>query len=134
MFSLRERTNKTYTSDEYQGLSNKNRMISYMVDRSESIGGMKKGQFIAIQNRASYADDHKGMRDGYLKELTSFKINFKIKSYIIFDNDMDLIKKIEKNIQDRFAFLTSIVDKDTPMEVISHKRGSGVQYDRKFFE
>lgn len=139
MFSLREKNYKNYTTNEYQGLADGNRMMSYMVDRSESIGGMKKGQFIAIQNRASYADDHKGMRDGFLKEMASFKINFRVKSYLVFDNDMPLIKRIERQFQDRFAFLTSIVDKNFPNEeyysrIKNHKRGSGVEHDRKFLQ
>jgi hypothetical protein len=85
-------------------------MIAYMVDRSESIGALKKGQFIVIQNRQSYTDDRKGMGDGLLKEASSFKINFKIKSYLVFDNNISLIKQVENKIQNRFALFTSIIN------------------------
>lgn len=133
MFSIREKDFKNYTTDEYQGLTNENRMISYMVDRSESIGGMKKGQFIVIQNRQSYADDRKGMQDGLLKEASSFRINFKVKSYLIFDNNISLIKEVEKNIQNRFAIFTSIVNKEFTTKdhhKRSHRRKSGVEKKR----
>merc|ERR1712151_571606 len=112
-----------------------------MVDRSESIGGMKRGQLIAIQNRASYTDDRKGMADGYLKELTSFKINFKVKSYIVFDNNMELIKDVEHMFQNRFAMLTSIYKKSKQYQYgfnfhKYHKRGYGVgkRNMQNFFE
>jgi hypothetical protein len=144
MFSIREKTSekRNYTSDEYQGLTNENKMVSYMVDRSQSIGSIKKGQIISIQNRQSYTDDRKGMTDWVLKEGHSFKINFKVKSYLVFDNNINLIKKIENKIQNRFALLTSIVTKDenkikefyNNINIRSFKRGSGIEYDLRFMK
>jgi hypothetical protein len=145
MFSIREKTSNSinYSINEYEGLTNENKMISYMVDRSESIGALKKGQFIVIQNRQSYTDDRKGMADGLLKEASSFKINFKIKSYLVFDNNPNLIKQIENKIQNRFALFTSIVNinykktkkdnnKNTKKYINTAKKGKGIEYQKRF--
>ncbi len=105
MLSFREHNDFVYSdgykSNDYQNLNENDRMVTYLNDRSQSVGVMKPGQIIIIQNRNSYKDDWKGLEE-VIHENNSFETYSKLKSYIVFGSDENLIRKLEYSIQDRF--------------------------------
>jgi len=112
MISFRDRNNYKYTEDhkknDYLDINYNDRMITYLNDRSQSIGVMKKGEIIIIQNRHSYRDDWKGLEE-IMKENHSFKTYFKLKSFLVFGGDERTIRKLERSIQDRFYLIASSI-------------------------
>lgn len=92
IISLRERSNKTYKhnfhKNQFEGLSEKDRIISIMNDRPQSGGVLRRGEIIIIQNRFSNIDDWKGLEEP-LWEEESLEDFFSVKNYLIFNKEIN---------------------------------------------
>lgn len=115
MISIRERQNKKYSPKEYNNLDESDRSLHVLVDRSESVGVVKKGQIMFLENRFSVKDDWKGLEEP-LFELASAGY-FRIKHWAVLSNKVNQAW-LNNLVNNRPAFVSVSKASHIPTKII----------------
>ena len=83
--SIREKSSKVYTENDYALNTGDDKMITMFNDRSQSGGAMEKGSLMLILNRFSKKDDQRGV-DQPIYEENSLPYSYRIQNWFSVSN------------------------------------------------
>jgi lysosomal alpha-mannosidase len=118
IISIRDTNGYKYSTNDYEGLTKDDRVLSVFTERSESAGAYDVGEIMFIQNRKSNKDDWKGLEEA-LFELASAE-NFRVTHWIVEGSDTD-VNWLRNYIQNRAAIFTMEFDSEMPKESLINK-------------